>query len=1387
MESTEEDTDAFISQTEMSPVEMRQSVPYWELEHIKQQHFQYLKDFVMSGKCAQAVKALAGNENEMPQEDTLYTEEEVDAMISEIMERTAWDVAELRDLIHCWEAESATSYDDSYIETRIQRYLKDFFEMRRKDAEHRGENCRPQGIGSTEAPSTQCMKPELPARCSSIKPNIAATKKIQKAVGTMDSSSTKPKVAATKKTQKAVETLDSSSTKPNVVANKKTKKGVETLDSSLTKPNIAATTKTKKGVEILDSSSTKPKVAATKKTKKGVETLDSSLTKPNVATTKKTKKGVDTLDSSSAKPKVAATKKTKKGVETLDSSLTKPNVATTKKTKKGVDTLDSSSAKPKVAATKKTKKGVETLDSSSDKPKVEATKKTKKGVETLDSSLTKPITATTNKTQKADENFQDETGREDIVRTAAISEVEHSSPYLVDSSFETNSVEAVTTDAISFVQDTNEKGMTGHISSVSTDISETSESENVPEKPDRKTFGQRMKKALKKLVSKKVSSDSQFNDDVTVEVSKDSELLEEGGSTRFSEGAKESAADQDLEDSMGEVLWTIAVTEVEESHPDLAESFSCAIDETSSPEKDSCSVTLEVDTTSADSQDTRNVQVVRTADMTEEEEFLSELIDRSVSSFLEKTKVEDDMGEKEIMDSASPASAELCESQNVSEKQDGKNFVKQMKTALKKLFSKEVSSDSQFYEDETVEVSKDSGHLEEGGSTRFSERAKESVADQDLEDKMTSDGALRTIAVTEVDESNLDLPESFSRALDEMSSPEKDSCSVLILEVDETHADQDSQDTRNAEVVRTAAMMDESSSSKVVDNSVSSDLEQANVEDTDEKEMMDRASSTSLELSESASEFENVSEKPERQTFVKHMKTALKKLFSKEVSSDLKFNDNETMEVSKDLGPLEECGIMFPEGAKESVTNQDLETKMTSDGALRTTAVTEVTESNLDLTESFSCALDEVSLQFCNNGTVEVSGVSKDSGHSDEEGNEVMEAETDHKFQVKVLRIQVISKSSSLDLLDNIFPGSLEKTPNPQEKSFSECHLDEIEDQDFKDKTGGDQDPQLEDTNPDVMDSSSKWPEETSSKKHLEEDGLSVIDLAFEKETGSDQVLSDTTTYEEEEEEETTLDMESSSPKFSEKMSSEVAFKEDGHTVFSEAEVESTAQQSTLNSPQSTCSRIVGEFFQGLTDKQWRELSEGVYNTDVKEKLLQMCLVVMTFIRDSVFEILSLSMCGSSTSSSEPTMTALMSSEHLMEFVNYDIYSSVETSLSEAFCDVTGGDVPVTIKPEFTEAIVKEVIDKINSSFTTNTQATRVKGDWFNRILNGAISTISTFLTGHGHAIKTRVKSAPTHREPFHGQQRLRTHPVPSEDPEPSRKKGKTKRPLQRRLFCCCC
>ncbi|GLD69478.1 uncharacterized protein AKAME5_002079200 [Lates japonicus] len=201
---------------------------------------------------------------------------------------------------------------------------------------------------------------------------------------------------------------------------------------------------------------------------------------------------------------------------------------------------------------------------------------------------------------------------------------------------------------------------------------------------------------------------------------------------------------------------------------------------------------------------------------------------------------------------------------------------------------------------------------------------------------------------------------------------------------------------------------------------------------------------------------------------------------------------------------------------------------------------------------------------------------------------------------------------------------------------------------------------------------------------------------------------------------------------------------EDGRTVVSQGGNEAAADQTVVMNS-STMSLMIMRFFQGLTEEQWREVSEGVFNRDVKEKLIDMCVDLLKFTSDSVIKNVLESLAQSSTTSGTFTLKT-----------HYDIQRSVESSFSQAVCNIIGTDIPVRISPEFTEAIATEVLEVVTpvlsvaiqasvdeqSSIATapaNVQVSKDKAA--KKTLAGAISTIKSLLTGRGAVIKRRVMS----------------------------------------------
>lgn len=217
-----------------------------------------------------------------------------------------------------------------------------------------------------------------------------------------------------------------------------------------------------------------------------------------------------------------------------------------------------------------------------------------------------------------------------------------------------------------------------------------------------------------------------------------------------------------------------------------------------------------------------------------------------------------------------------------------------------------------------------------------------------------------------------------------------------------------------------------------------------------------------------------------------------------------------------------------------------------------------------------------------------------------------------------------------------------------------------------------------------------------------------------------------------------------------------------------------------------------------------------MYNEGVKDQLIDMCTQVLKFISDMVFKTVLQSIRQSSSTSGTFNLMSPMSSESLMEIFNYNILSSVENSLSQAFCDVIGSDIPVRISPKFTKAIASEVLnegvsvisvaiqDSLNGgpSSSMAPASCRVSKDRAaEKCLAGAISTMKSFLTGQVTVVKRRITTqkgsdnknktpARGHsarrkeslwRRCFSGKQRRKIHSVLLEDLTESRSVQKSK------------
>ncbi|XP_018546517.1 uncharacterized protein LOC108893149 [Lates calcarifer] len=205
---------------------------------------------------------------------------------------------------------------------------------------------------------------------------------------------------------------------------------------------------------------------------------------------------------------------------------------------------------------------------------------------------------------------------------------------------------------------------------------------------------------------------------------------------------------------------------------------------------------------------------------------------------------------------------------------------------------------------------------------------------------------------------------------------------------------------------------------------------------------------------------------------------------------------------------------------------------------------------------------------------------------------------------------------------------------------------------------------------------------------------------------------------------------------------------EDGHSACSQDQKGEAAEpQLVLNS--STISPIIRRFFESLTEEQWREVNEGIYNQAVKEKLINMCTDVLKFVTDLVIRKVLQSIRQPSVTSGAFNLIRPRSLEHLKEFLD-NIHNSVQIILSQAICDTIGADIPVRIPTDFTAAVMTEVVsvlsvarqaplDGRSSSAVAPARCQVPKDRAAEKTLAFWLSVMKSFLTGKGTVVKRRI------------------------------------------------
>ncbi len=155
----------------------------------------------------------------------------------------------------------------------------------------------------------------------------------------------------------------------------------------------------------------------------------------------------------------------------------------------------------------------------------------------------------------------------------------------------------------------------------------------------------------------------------------------------------------------------------------------------------------------------------------------------------------------------------------------------------------------------------------------------------------------------------------------------------------------------------------------------------------------------------------------------------------------------------------------------------------------------------------------------------------------------------------------------------------------------------------------------------------------------------------------------------------------------------------------------------------------------------------------MKKQLIDMCAKVLRFISESVAKNIL------EATSGILTLWSHLSSAPLTEYfgITQDhMQKTLENSFNQALCDIIGEQNPGKISPKFTEAIAAEVIDEVNSVLSMTMQAsvdggspsiTAAASCWVPKdrykkaALEGALTTMKSFLTGRGTAVKRRIQT----------------------------------------------
>ncbi|XP_028432307.1 uncharacterized protein LOC114554581 [Perca flavescens] len=177
---------------------------------------------------------------------------------------------------------------------------------------------------------------------------------------------------------------------------------------------------------------------------------------------------------------------------------------------------------------------------------------------------------------------------------------------------------------------------------------------------------------------------------------------------------------------------------------------------------------------------------------------------------------------------------------------------------------------------------------------------------------------------------------------------------------------------------------------------------------------------------------------------------------------------------------------------------------------------------------------------------------------------------------------------------------------------------------------------------------------------------------------------------------------------------------------------------------------IIKGFFDSLTEEERREISKGVYNTDVKDKLAHNCAEVLRLVIETITDILSQAMNQFAQPHATLTRRSPTSSQACgavgQNFVFTDnLQQSLKTTFGEAYCEVIGTDTSISITPKFMEAIMRAITDEVNSVLSETIQAS-LSGE-SSHVRSDTCCKFSSYRASKKMLVIRAIKSLLTHFE----------------------------------------